>query len=100
MNGRMLIGLAAGVHGLLAAGVVNAQPAPHQPPCEAREALVAHLATQFGEHPRHGGTVGPGTRFEVFVANHGAWSVVMHFPNGRSCVMAVGTGWAELGGRT
>ncbi len=100
MNNRTLTGLAAGVHALLVAGGVAAQPMPQQPPCENRDALIAHLATSYGEHPRYGGVMGQGAVFDIFVSNHGTWSAVVHFPSGRSCVMAVGTDWEERGGRT
>ena len=75
----------------------NALPVPQDPPCEARPALIAHLATSYGEHARHGGVLGNGASFDIFVSQHGTWSAVVHFPTGRSCVMAVGTDWDERG---
>ena len=79
------------------AGLAFALPVPQDPPCEARAALIAHLATSYGEHARHGGVLGNGASFDIFVSQQGTWSAVVHFPTGRSCVMAVGTDWDDRG---
>ena len=58
-------------------------------PCGSSERVQAFLGAQ-GEHPRATGTAGAGARMALHVAQNGRWSLVLHLPDGRSCILSNG----------
>ncbi len=61
--------------------------------CGDRLDLVAQLKDQFHEDQTGFGLTGKGAVVELFVSERGSWTLLLSFPNGRSCLMATGNGW-------
>lgn len=68
--------------------------------CPPRDALIATLGQKHGEAPVAGGPTNAGGLIQVFATPHGAgkdtWSLVLHLPNGTSCLIAAGEGWRAI----
>ncbi|MFN3955852.1 MAG: hypothetical protein ACK4LQ_15495 [Pararhodobacter sp.] len=62
-------------------------------PCGPTERVVAFIAEQ-GERARATGTAGHGARMALHVARDGRWSLLLHLPDGRSCILANGADFA------
>lgn len=67
-------------------------------PCAPRERVLEILIDRMGETRRATGTAGPGARMEVFAGEEGNWTIVLHLPDGRACIMANGHGFEVTGG--
>lgn len=62
--------------------------------CQARAALVAELARQFGEAPVARGVAANGRLVEVLASEDGrSWTLIVTWPTGESCPVAAGEGW-------
>lgn len=66
-------------------------------PCGPSERVQALLSAQ-GEQPRATGTAGAGARMALHVAQNGRWSLVLHLPDGRSCILSNGHDFAPVSG--
>ena len=74
---------------------VNAQA--QQMPCIDRVTALAHLAKEYGETPAAMGLSSNGAVVEVLASPGGkTWTVIVTFPDGRSCPVADGTGWETV----
>jgi len=83
----------------LAALMAAPPPAAAQAiPCAPRERVYEFLIDRMGETRRATGTAGQGARMEVFAAEGGSWSVVLHLPDGRACILANGQDFEGTGG--
>ena len=67
-------------------------------PCAPRERVLEFLIDRMGETRRATGTAGPGARMEVFAGEDGNWTIVLHLPDGRACIMANGREFEATGG--
>jgi hypothetical protein len=65
-------------------------------PCSAREDVLSQLAAKFHEAPTNGGITNAGGILEVTRSEDGAtWTVIVHMPNGSTCLIAAGEGWRD-----
>ena len=92
---RRIITAAACAAIMLAAQMNSAPPADAAANCQARERIVAALADQFQETRRGFGLQDDMRILEVFAGESGSWTVVVSFPDGRSCVVAAGEAWTD-----
>jgi len=90
----------------LAAMGLLAMPAAAQErpaPCGDRGDLVSQLKDKYHESQTGFGMTGNGSVVELLTSDNGSWTLVLTFPNGRSCMMAAGEGWdmkkAKLAGK-
>jgi len=67
-------------------------------PCAPRERVYEFLIDRMGETRRATGTAGQGARMEVFAGEGGSWSILLHLPDGRACILANGQGFEATGG--
>ncbi|MCC7049110.1 MAG: hypothetical protein IT562_20515 [Alphaproteobacteria bacterium] len=89
MTYRMLI-LAA-----LAATSSTAALAQQQSPCAERNDVMSRLKDQYNEKPTGVGITDNGAVVELTTSDRGTWTLLVSFPNGRSCLMATGDGWEQ-----
>lgn len=66
-------------------------------PCSSRERIYEFLIDRMGETRRASGDGDQGSRMELFAADTGSWSIIMHLPDGRVCIMANGQGFEATG---
>jgi hypothetical protein len=87
-----LIALAAALIVLLALPAAAEGPA-----CGPRGAVVARLASHFGETRRGIGMGTDGRRVvEVFASSAtGTWTILVTLPDGRACLVASGRHWED-----
>ena len=88
----MRIATAAAVFSLslFAAAATNAAV----PSCAPQEAIVAGLANQYSEASLGYGVAPTNQMVEIFASEGGeTWTVVVHNPNGQSCIVAHGQNW-------
>jgi len=77
----------------LIAGPALAQQMPGQQMCGPRSDLLAQLKDKYKETPTGFGMTGSGAVVELMTGENGSWTLVLSFPDGRSCLMAAGEGW-------
>lgn len=63
------------------------------PACGDRNDLMAQLKDRYKETPTGIGMTGQGAVVELITSEQGSWTLVLTYPNGRSCLMATGEGW-------
>ena len=62
--------------------------------CDRRDALVTWLEGFVGAELQGGGLRGPDAVVELWaVPSSGDWTLVQSYPDGRSCVVAMGEHW-------
>ena len=89
--------------GLFAAAVTATALAqdkePSGVPCGIRAEVVQRLADLFGETQRDIGLVpARGVVLELFASGDGqTWTIMLSFPDGKSCLFASGTDWGAIG---
>ena len=65
--------------------------------CGPRADVMEVLTNKYGESRRGMGMAGPSGVVELFAsASTGSWTVTVSLPDGRTCLMASGTGWETL----
>jgi hypothetical protein len=67
-------------------------------PCAPRERMLEIIIDRLGEVRQATGTAGRGATMEMFSGPTGDWSIVLHLPDGRSCLMANGSNFEPAGG--
>ena len=72
-----------------------AEAAAPQPHCGARAEILAHLAERYEEKPQALGLLADGGLLEVVVSPKGSWTIIISYPKGPSCVMAIGSDWRQ-----
>ena len=70
-------------------------PAHARGACGDRKEMLEKLAQRFEERPRALGVLADGGLLEVVVSPKGSWTILISYPKGPSCVMAVGSGWRQ-----
>jgi hypothetical protein len=64
--------------------------------CSPRDDVLSQLAAEFKEVPTNGGITNGGGILEVARSEDGAtWTIIVHMPNGSSCLVAAGEGWRD-----
>lgn len=87
-----LLGISAFALALLLALLA---PAAAQQVCMARSDLNALLGERFAEKPVAHGLSSSGRLMEIYARDDGGtWTLVVTTPEGNSCVVANGEGWA------
>lgn len=69
---------------------------PQQPPvaaCGDRSHVIAQLKEKFHEELTGFGLTGIGAIVELVSSESGSWTLMLSFPNGRSCLIATGKQW-------
>lgn len=65
--------------------------------CAPRDDILNHLKSKYNEERRSIGLTSNNTVLEVYASIDGdTWSVVMSYPDGTSCVMAVGSAFEQI----
>lgn len=68
-------------------------------PCAPRERVLEALIDRMGESRRAQGTAGRGgAQMELYAGPDGTWTVILHLPDGRACLLANGTDFEATGG--
>lgn len=63
--------------------------------CGPRADVVEQLGMQFAESQKAVGLLGDEAVMEVFVSDHGSWTILTTDVKGVSCLMAAGEGWDD-----
>jgi hypothetical protein len=63
--------------------------------CGPREDVVSQLGMQFAETQKAIGLLGDDAVMEVFVSDHGSWTILTTDVNGMSCLLAAGEAWDD-----
>ena len=71
----------------------TAAPAVAQSRCGERSDIIQQLETRFQETQQAIGLASNGAVLEIFASPVGTWTVLMTYPNGKTCLMAVGDAW-------
>lgn len=61
--------------------------------CEPTGRMHEKLTRQFGSHRAATGTRGPEQIMEVWTSKSGAWTMVVTYATGTSCIVAMGDDW-------
>ena len=65
--------------------------------CAPRDDVLNHLKSKYNEERRSIGLTSNNMVLEVYASIDGdTWSVVMSYPDGTSCVMAVGSAFEQI----
>lgn len=67
-------------------------------PCAPRERMLDILIDRMGGVRQAIGTAGAGAQMELFADPDGGWSLILHLPDGRSCMLANGADFQATGG--
>lgn len=69
--------------------------------CAPRDGVVAMLSNDYGEIPLAIGVAGPNAGvMELFASDStGTWTVTLTLPDGRTCLVASGSGFTTMIGR-
>ena len=82
--------------GVLGAFVVAGSPANAEGLCNARTKVMHTLENNYGEKPVAFGIAANGSLVQLIAAQGGkTWTLVVHSPNGTSCLMAAGEVWKQ-----
>lgn len=70
-------------------------PAMAQQPmaCGERDSVLAQLKDKFQESPTGMGMTRAGAVMELMTSDEGSWTLMLSFPNGRTCLIATGDQW-------
>lgn len=85
----------------LLTATVLALPAPlaaQGMPCAPRDRMLEIVIDRLGEARMATGEAGRGAMVELFAGPEGSWSILLHLPDGRTCLMANGRGFEATGG--
>lgn len=80
----------------VAATLLLATPAFAVGPCRMHDVMVAELARSFKEYMQGQGVVSQAGVVELFVSEHGTWTVLVVRPNGWSCILLAGRNWETI----
>ena len=88
---------ALGALAIASALLVSAQPAAAQQVCAPHDKAAQSLQKQFDEQVVGRGLTPSGKAlFELFVSKTGSWTVLVTYPDGRSCMVATGEAWQRI----
>ncbi len=85
------------VAGLLGPVGAHAQTKSQTLLCDQRASVIGRLAEKYREAPVAIGVTSTGGMVEVLTTGDGGtWTIIVSYPNGTSCLIAVGEGWRAL----
>jgi hypothetical protein len=67
-------------------------------PCFPRERLLTHIIDDRGEVRLAVGVAAQGATIELYAGEGGNWSLLIHLPDGRACLLANGNGFEATQG--
>jgi len=76
--------------GLVAGGWPVGAPAQTLP-CGARDRVLSLVLDQLGERRLATGAAQRGARVDLFAGEGGSWTLILHLPDGRACLLAHGS---------
>ena len=83
---------------LILAAVQTAPALGQTVPCAPREQVLQHVIDRLGQRRQAAGDLSQGARMELFSAESGAWTLIVHLPDGRACLLAHGDAFSAMGG--
>lgn len=63
--------------------------------CGQRPDIVAQLDGQFAESQKALGLIGNEAILEIYVSNHGSWTILTTDTKGTTCIVAAGEAWDD-----
>ncbi len=77
---------------------LHGAPAAAQFACASNDVVVETLGKIYGETYRGGGPSGRKARLEIWASDKKpyTWTILKIYPNGLTCIMAVGSGWQAV----
>jgi len=63
--------------------------------CGPRDDVVSQLKDKFHEAPTGMGMTKGGAVMELMTSDEGSWTLMLSFPNGRTCLVATGDEWEQ-----
>jgi hypothetical protein len=79
---------------LVLSAPANAQV--HTLNCPPRPEALKRLLDEYGEVPAYRALAANDRLLEVLKAPDGSWSMIVTYPNGRSCLLATGETWQSV----
>lgn len=67
-------------------------------PCAPRERVLQFVIDERGQTRMATANAAQGATVELYAADGGDWTLLLHMPNGRSCLMANGQGFQATAG--
>lgn len=64
--------------------------------CGDRDTFLARLGNTYSEQPVAMGLTSDGTVMEVLTSDTGTWTILVTYPNGRTCMVAAGDSWEPI----
>ncbi len=84
---------------ILAALLLAPAAAPAQTlPCAARERVLSFVIDQRHETRLATGDAAQGATIELYAGDSGTWTLLLHLPDGRTCLVANGENFTATGG--
>lgn len=74
----------------------SAQQPPGAQPCGPTKAMEGHIRDRYGESPVGAGITPAGTLFITTNPDTGTFTILMRRPDGMTCLLMGGTGYATL----
>ncbi|KMW56275.1 hypothetical protein AIOL_001227 [Candidatus Rhodobacter oscarellae] len=65
--------------------------------CASHQAITEALVQRMGEAKTGIGVRDPDSLLELWQSRRGTWTLVQRYADGRSCIVATGEDWVELG---
>ncbi len=92
MEGEMLR-IVAALSAVFATIALASIPAAAETGCADHSQITDRLATNYSESRVGIGLDENGRVIEVFASEQGSWTILVTFPDGRTCLMAAGEAW-------
>lgn len=67
-------------------------------PCAPREQVLGYVIDESGQSRLATAEAARGATIEVYASDSGGWTILLHLPDGRSCLMANGQGFQATAG--
>lgn len=64
--------------------------------CGDRDTFLARLGKTYAEQPVAMGLTSDGTVMEVLTSDTGTWTILVTYPDGRTCMIAAGDSWEPV----
>ncbi len=91
-----MLRIAAALCAVFATIALASIPAVAQTECADHNQITDRLATKYSESRVGIGLDGNGRVVEVFASRQGSWTILVTFPDGRTCLIAAGEDWQPL----